>query len=96
MFGKLTIEIDKGSLLGALAFVGASFSCLIISHAVILFIKGHEKDRWARLKGLFMLVTGLCLLSLNVFAILKTELILKKLPEFFEYLCSLGFNFFDQ
>ena len=35
MFGKLTVEFDKASIIAAIAFVGASFACLIISQAVI-------------------------------------------------------------
>lgn len=84
MFGKLTIEIDKASIIAAIAFVGASFACLIISHAVILLIKGHSDDRWARVKGLLMLITGLGLFVINVAAVLRSDLILKKIAEHLE------------
>lgn len=81
MFGKLTIELDKASLIATLALVAASFCCLIISNGLILFIRGYEKDKRARFKGFLMLMCGLTLFALNIAAIIKSEQIIKLLTK---------------
>ncbi len=86
MFGKLVIEVDKASIIAAIAFVGASFSCLIISKGITTLIHGTGDDRWARVKGLLMLASGLCLLAINLVAVLRSDIVIKRLTQHLEYL----------
>lgn len=88
MFGKnytLEIKFDKASVIAAIAFVGASCACFIISHGLMMFIRGHKDYKWPRIKGLIMLVCGLCLLAANLTAVLRSDFILSKISQLLEY-----------
>lgn len=91
MFGKNythEIKFDKESVITAIAFVGASCACFIISHGLMMFIRGHKDYAWPRIKGLFMLIIGLCLLAANLAAILRSDLVIQKMSEYLTYLTA--------
>lgn len=89
MFGKnytLEVKFDKASVIAAIAFVGASCACFMISQGLVLFIRGHKDYRLPRIKGLIMLVCGLCLLAANLTAVLRSDTIAAKIAEYLEHI----------
>jgi hypothetical protein len=89
MFGKnytLEIKFDKESIIAAIAFVGASCACWIMSHGLMMFIRGHKDYKWARIKGFIMFVSGACLLAGNLAAILRSDIVVKKMSDYLTYI----------
>ncbi len=81
---KITLFLDKGTLIAALGFVIAACACVMLKNGLEKFIHGNGHQSWARLKSIIAILIALLFLIVGITIILENESVLAFLTYHFK------------